>query len=185
MITGNSGTNNVFINKVLLDPTPSQMLYNHSPDGFAWGYGGSGPSQLALALLLHFTDKDFAQRHYQHFKADIIAKLPQTSFEIEEATVTDWTKTHGWGTRLEQSRAIPAGYPTNRQKIMALALHDSTVMTVIRLADYQGLDWESTLELLVLQLAGSKKRLEDMNLDLVNTSTRPIVLKLPKGAEPI
>ena len=24
----------------------------HSPTGFAWGYGGSGPAQLALALLV-------------------------------------------------------------------------------------------------------------------------------------
>lgn len=24
---------------------------NHSPDGFEWGYGGSGPSQLAFAML--------------------------------------------------------------------------------------------------------------------------------------
>jgi hypothetical protein len=26
-------------------------LRNHSPTGFAWGYGGSGPSQLSLAIL--------------------------------------------------------------------------------------------------------------------------------------
>jgi hypothetical protein len=25
---------------------------NHSPDGFEWGYGGSGPAQLALALCI-------------------------------------------------------------------------------------------------------------------------------------
>jgi hypothetical protein len=30
---------------------PRLDLYNHSPTGFAWGYGGSGPAQLALALL--------------------------------------------------------------------------------------------------------------------------------------
>jgi hypothetical protein len=29
---------------------PRFDLYNHSPDGFAWGYQGSGPAQLALAL---------------------------------------------------------------------------------------------------------------------------------------
>src|SRR5262245_22144387 len=27
-------------------------LRNHSPTGFEWGYGGSGPAQLALALLV-------------------------------------------------------------------------------------------------------------------------------------
>ena len=26
-----------------LDASPSQKLWNHSPDGFNWGYGGSGP----------------------------------------------------------------------------------------------------------------------------------------------
>lgn len=26
-------------------------LRNHSPEGFEWGYGGSGPAQLALAIL--------------------------------------------------------------------------------------------------------------------------------------
>lgn len=27
-------------------------IANHSPDGFEWGYGGSGPAQLALALCI-------------------------------------------------------------------------------------------------------------------------------------
>ena len=26
-------------------------LFNHSPTGFEWGYAGSGPVQLALAIL--------------------------------------------------------------------------------------------------------------------------------------
>ncbi len=26
-------------------------LHNHSPDGFDWGYQGSGPAQLTLALV--------------------------------------------------------------------------------------------------------------------------------------
>lgn len=30
---------------------PRYDLANHSPDGFAWGYPGSGPAQLALAIL--------------------------------------------------------------------------------------------------------------------------------------
>jgi hypothetical protein len=28
-----------------------EEIANHSPDGFEWGYGGSGPAQLALAIL--------------------------------------------------------------------------------------------------------------------------------------
>lgn len=37
----------------ILEPGPSQKLWNHSPDGFNFGYAGSGPAQLALAILLH------------------------------------------------------------------------------------------------------------------------------------
>ncbi len=33
-------------------PLPMHLeIRNHSPSGFEWGYGGSGPAQLALALL--------------------------------------------------------------------------------------------------------------------------------------
>lgn len=32
---------------------PRFDLMRHSPDGFEYGYGGSGPAQLALALLAH------------------------------------------------------------------------------------------------------------------------------------
>jgi hypothetical protein len=41
-----------------LDPAASRKVYNHSPDGFAWGYNGSGPAQLALAILMRHTDAD-------------------------------------------------------------------------------------------------------------------------------
>jgi len=49
-------------------------VMSHSPTGFAWGYGGSGPAQLALALLLDGRDdEDLALRHYQEFKRRIVA----------------------------------------------------------------------------------------------------------------
>jgi hypothetical protein len=32
---------------------PRFDVRKHSPDGFEWGYDGSGPAQLALALVLH------------------------------------------------------------------------------------------------------------------------------------
>lgn len=35
-------------------PLPGRNeLVNHSPTGFEWGYGGSGPAQLAFAILCH------------------------------------------------------------------------------------------------------------------------------------
>jgi len=61
----------------------SLKILSHSPDGFAWGYGGSGPSQLALAVLLKLFGKDTALKNYQNFKWDIIANLDiDTDFNI-------------------------------------------------------------------------------------------------------
>lgn len=45
-------------------PLPLRLdLVNHSPTGFAWGYCGSGPAQLALAIPADATgDDDLAVR---------------------------------------------------------------------------------------------------------------------------
>lgn len=59
------------------DPLKLRLdLRNHSPTGFNWGYAGSGPAQLALAILADFTGSDdLAQVIYQDFKFAIIATL--------------------------------------------------------------------------------------------------------------
>jgi len=62
----------------------------HSPDGFNWGYGGSGPAQLALALLLEETGADEAQRRYQSFKFGVIAGLQRESWTLDSAAIQDW-----------------------------------------------------------------------------------------------
>lgn len=75
-----------------LDPKPSQKIWNHSPDGFAWGYGGSGPAQLALAILLKAGfDEQQAIRFHQRFKAQFIATLPRESFKID-IDIMEWVK---------------------------------------------------------------------------------------------
>lgn len=76
-IIGKAEDRSVTINGEYLDPAPSQKLYNHSPDGFNWGYGGSGPAQLALAILLKLYDKRTALDFYQSFKWDIISQFEQ------------------------------------------------------------------------------------------------------------
>ena len=49
----------------------------HSPAGFEWGYGGSGPADLALNILLAATgDRDFSARHHQDFKWQYVSRLP-------------------------------------------------------------------------------------------------------------
>jgi hypothetical protein len=74
-----------------LDPGPSLKLRNHSPDGFEWGYGGSGPAQLALAILLDFTgDEALAQTFYQRFKFDRIATAPKAGFKVTGLQIRTW-----------------------------------------------------------------------------------------------
>ena len=66
-------------------------VWNHSPTGLEWGYAGSGPAQLALALLLdHLRDRRRAVEFHQRFKFAVVARLPRdgwelTSTEIDEA----------------------------------------------------------------------------------------------------
>lgn len=81
----------VYVEGRLLSPRRSQAIRNHSPDGWNWGYGGSGPAQLALGLLLEFTDEETAKRLYQKFKWDVIAKL-NGNFELTVSEVKDWIK---------------------------------------------------------------------------------------------
>lgn len=80
-LTGKIKTREVWLDGELLDPAPSQKVRNHSPDGFSWGYGGSAPAQLALAIVLKLTGKPDG---YQDFKWKYIAGLPvDGDFSIE------------------------------------------------------------------------------------------------------
>ena len=59
-----------------LSPDRSLELARHSPTGLEWGYSGSGPAQLALALLLDYTDDEaLALAHYTAFKDDVVSDL--------------------------------------------------------------------------------------------------------------
>lgn len=63
-------------------------LRDHSPTGFEWGYGGSGPAQLALALIADATgDGELALAVYQDFKTEIVAELPRECWQLEAGEV--------------------------------------------------------------------------------------------------
>lgn len=75
-IIGDASRRKIFLNGKKLDPKEGQEIYNHSPDGFSWGYLGSGCAQSALSICLELYDEGFALRHYQRFKEMFVAKLP-------------------------------------------------------------------------------------------------------------
>jgi hypothetical protein len=72
-------------------PLPLRLdLYNHSPDGVEWGYAGSGPSQLSLALLADaLGDDGRALSLHQAFKFAYVAHIDRPGFEITAERVRE------------------------------------------------------------------------------------------------
>lgn len=92
----------------------------HSPTGFEWGYGGSGPAELARCILIdHFgverscaycgTQFDDERCHqcgarsatfplpvsYQDFKSELIATLDREEpWSITSEQIDEWAKAH-------------------------------------------------------------------------------------------
>jgi len=62
---------------------PRLDLRSHSPAEFEWGYDGSGPAQLALAILAdHCGNDELALNLYQRFKWEVIAVLPRYQWTL-------------------------------------------------------------------------------------------------------
>lgn len=51
---------------------------------------GSGPADLARSVLLALTDEPTANRLYQRFKADVVARVPRAGGVLRAADVRDW-----------------------------------------------------------------------------------------------
>ncbi len=78
-----SGHTSVYLDGQWLDPKLSQQIHKHSPDGFSWGYSGSGPAQLALAICLELYPVRQALEVYQDFKEKHLLSLAMDQdFEI-------------------------------------------------------------------------------------------------------
>jgi len=75
-----------YVAEVTVDDRPLNPrldLWNHSPTGFEWSYGGSGPAQLALALLAdHLGNDQIAINAHQDFKRAVIANLPRRGWTL-------------------------------------------------------------------------------------------------------
>jgi hypothetical protein len=62
-------------------------LRNHSPTGFEWGYAGSGPAQLALALCAAVMHRERALECYQQFKFNVVGRLPKDGWTLTREQV--------------------------------------------------------------------------------------------------
>jgi hypothetical protein len=64
-------------------------LRNHSPTGFEWGYAGSGPAQLALAICAEVVGDERALQVYQRFKFKVVGRLAHERWELTSTEVRD------------------------------------------------------------------------------------------------
>lgn len=68
-------------------------LRSHSPDGPNWGYGGSGPAQLALAICAAaFGDDELALALYQSYKWHLIAGISVDNWTLPASEVIAWAE---------------------------------------------------------------------------------------------
>ena len=86
----------------------------HSPTGFNWGYQGSGPAELARAILIAVLPDEPAARHpgcYQRFKAEIVAVMDREWLMLDGAVLAwfgQWRTTHAGREILENLAHVAA-----------------------------------------------------------------------------
>lgn len=80
---------------VTVDGEPLDCRYDllsASPTGFQWSYRGSGPAQLAIAILAHAYSDEFACEHYQQFKREVVAYLPEDHWTLRTSDLDAWRR---------------------------------------------------------------------------------------------
>jgi hypothetical protein len=76
-------------------PLPSRLDLKEHSTKLEWGYGMGGPAQLALAILADVTgDDDYAERHHQWFKLEIVSRFGWGGWGLRESQVWDWINEH-------------------------------------------------------------------------------------------
>lgn len=90
-IIGDRESRRVWVDGEELKPHASLELANHSRGIFNWGYDEGAAAQLALAILLKFTDEPSrAIDLYHEFKWDFLIAEEELRIPIEK--VKDWVR---------------------------------------------------------------------------------------------
>jgi len=81
--------------EVTVDGEPLAKRYDllsASPSGFETGYNGSGPAQLAIAMLAHAYDDEVACEYYQRFKREVVSELPEEGWTLTKQDLDAWRR---------------------------------------------------------------------------------------------
>ncbi len=100
------------------DRCPLTHVSYHSPDGFEWGYAGSGPADLALAILADYFDepaefvlaalrsmwmpRSKAAALHQSFKERFVAPEHRDEWQLDSDAIEAWLQTPAIRTRLAE-----------------------------------------------------------------------------------
>jgi hypothetical protein len=100
------------------DRRPLTHVPYHSPDGFEWGYAGSGPADLALAILADYfgepadfvlsalrsmwTPRSKAAALHQSFKGQFVAPEHRDEWQLQSDAIEAWLQTPAIRTRLAE-----------------------------------------------------------------------------------
>lgn len=76
---------------ITVNEKPLKHIVRHSPTGFSWGYGGSGPADTALSVLTDLFGgfSDLADIFYLGFKWDFVAFWGE-KWQIDESEIDKW-----------------------------------------------------------------------------------------------
>ena len=80
--------------KVTVDGKPLRDHVYHSPDGFNWGYGGSGPADLARSILWDYLGVKPTKGFVYSFKCDFVSGW-KDKWEVSSKEIQDWIDTGG------------------------------------------------------------------------------------------
>lgn len=97
---------------VTVDGGPLPHAVYHSPTGMEWGYGGSGPADLALSILADYLgersdvraylkhgglagEPPLSLRLHQAFKWDFVARWPREGWRLTGAEIAQWLRQRG------------------------------------------------------------------------------------------
>jgi len=100
------------------DRRPLTHVPYHSPDGFEWGYRGSGPADLALAILADYFEeppefvlaalrsmwapRSKAAALHQSFKEQFVATEQRDEWQLQSDVIEAWLQTPPIRKRLEE-----------------------------------------------------------------------------------
>lgn len=79
---------------VTVDNQPLKHRVYHSPDGFNWGYGGSGPADLVRSILWEHLGKEPSHSLCQDFKFHFVSGW-KDEWEITSEEIQNWIITKG------------------------------------------------------------------------------------------